>query len=76
MNLILLKNYNNYYNRIVKKYSTVSDYALNYTNGTVTSVVNWNPNDGVNTEQIINWNKGWDPDYLVAYNDDYSIDSR
>ena len=74
MNLLLLQ-YNNYLNRIAKKYFTVSDYATNNISATVTDVVNWNPNDGIDTEQVINWDKNWIPDYLVAYTSD-TIDSR
>lgn len=54
MDLYLLK-YNNYYNRIVKKFDTLSEYLVTpYYNNDVVENVNFNPNDGVDTVQIIN----------------------
>ena len=53
MNILLLKGFNNYFNRIVKKYSTLADYKdhsaeyLEFTN------INFNPNDGVATTLIV-----------------------
>lgn len=71
MTLYLL-NYNNYYNRIVKQESNLTAY-LNYaipfsTEKVGIEGVNFNPNDGVDTEQIINWNNTI-PDYLVVAED-------
>lgn len=60
MNLYLLK-YNNYYNRIVKKFNTLAEYLVTpYYNNDVVENVNFNPNDGVDTEQIINSNGKFD----------------
>lgn len=42
-------NYNNYYNRILKKEDTLSAY-LDSNKVYELSGVNFNPNDGVNTE--------------------------
>lgn len=50
MTLYILK-YNNYYNRLVKKEETVSDYSP-YVIYTLQNT-NFNPNDGVNTEHVI-----------------------
>ena len=58
--------YNNYYNRIVKKESSLSAYLEYQVGEPVQGVINWNPRDGVSTEQILN---GWDyetPDYLLV----------
>lgn len=52
MNLYLL-HYNNYYNRIVKKEETLSDY-LPYQIGETIENINFIPNDFINTEQIVN----------------------
>ena len=58
MNLYLLK-YNNYYNRIVKKFNTLNEYLVApYYNNDVIENLNFNPNDGVDTEQIINNTSG------------------
>ena len=60
MNLYLLK-FNNYYNRIVKKFDTLTEYLVSpYYNNNVVENVNFNPNDGVDTEQIVNSNGKFD----------------
>ena len=62
--LTFLKNYNNYYNRIVKhdfSSSTMNNYEF-----VVINNINFNPGDGIFTEQIINWNYNWLPDYLLV----------
>ena len=75
MNLYFL-NYNNYYNRIVKRENTLSDYLKYQVGEPVQGVTNWNPRDGVSTEQILNsWNYPT-PDYMLAVNEEGEIDSR
>lgn len=66
---VYLLQYNNYFNRIVKGFQTLAEYAP-YVLEHAPEVnpvpnVNFNPNDGVNTEQIVNWN-GNMPDYVIA----------
>lgn len=79
MNILFLKGFNNYSNRIVVKYDTLLDYTersksnLTYTN------INFNPNDGVLTELIVgsenqkdnnkplDWESSGSPDYLVCF---------
>lgn len=58
--------YNNYYNRIIKKEDTINGY-LPYLLYKVENI-NFNPNDGVSTTQILNWNVESMPDYIVAVN--------
>lgn len=54
MNLYYL-HYNNYYNRIVKKFDTLGEYlTLPYYDNLSTENVAFNPNDGTETEQIVN----------------------
>ena len=72
MTLYLL-HYNNYFNRIVKTETALADY-LDYSLGSIQNV-NFNPNDGVDTEQIVNWS-GDTPDYVVCVNEQSQIDSR
>ena len=73
MNLYLLK-FNNYYNRIVKKFDTLAEYLVTpYYNNDVVENVNFNPNDGVDTEQIINSNGKFD--YCIL-SDGITIESR
>ena len=70
MTLYLL-NYNNYYNRILRKGLTINEY-LPFAIGSPIYRVNFNPNDYVMTEQVINWPTYNDhPDYLIVV-DDYN----
>lgn len=63
--LYLLK-YNNYYNRILKKHFSIEQYE-EFLLGSPIPNVNFIPNDGINTEQVINW-KGDIPDYILVVN--------
>lgn len=75
MNLYFLI-YNNYYNRIVKREATLNDYIDYVVGNPVLGVTNWNPRDGVSTEQVLN---SWvydTPDYLVVTDDSGNIVSR
>lgn len=51
-----LLHYNNYYNRIAKYHETIGDYLADEDFSLVTEIanVNFNPNDGIVTEQIVN----------------------
>ena len=74
MNLVFLT-YNNYYNRIIKKFDTVAEYeeAVPASNQQEFYDIQFNPNDGINTEQIVNWgNNEWVPDYVIVYDDTQS----
>lgn len=42
----------------------------------IQNVINWNPNDGVSTKQIINWSIQDMPDYMVVADENGDIDSR
>lgn len=78
MNILLLRGFNNYFNRIVKKYSTVDDYKANSSSFLELSNINFNTNDGVNTDLIIGgptqlenneplaWDSIGSPDYLLC----------
>lgn len=78
MTLYFLR-YNNYYNRMVKKEDSLEGY-LGYAVGSpLTGCINWNPNDGVDTDQVVNsftWETFENPDYVVVVNDANEIDSR
>lgn len=57
--------YNNYYNRIIKREETLADYAP-FRVGIIPNV-SFNPNDDIDTEQIINWpEENEAPDYLIV----------
>lgn len=63
-NTLYLLNYNNYYNRLVKKEETLQDYA-DYIVSTQQNI-NFNPGDGVDTTQIVSTLEGTHPDYLIV----------
>lgn len=53
MNILFLKKFNNYANRIVVKYSTLEEYQQRAASFITFSDINFNPNDGVMTELIV-----------------------
>jgi len=79
MNLLLLQ-FNNYINRYAKRYETVEDYISNSSYHAYaenqSNANNFNPNDGIRTEHTINWNKEWDPDYLLCVDENNNIVGR
>ena len=68
--LCFLKDYNNYSNRIIKRPTSYHDLD-GYTK-VIQKGINFNPNDNVVTEQIINWSESWRPNYLVFLSADPS----
>lgn len=74
--ILYFLSYNNYYNKLIKRESTLSDYLPYLIGLPIRGIVNWNPSDGIKTEQIINnWSYG-NPDYCVVTDDSNNIDSR
>ena len=61
------KNYNNYFNKIVKHDSTLADY-MGYTYVDFPNK-NFNPNDDIIAETTENWREDYDPDYVLVLND-------
>lgn len=58
MNILLLKGYNNYFNRIVKREETISAYKSAVVDGNILNYyelanANFNPNDGVVTDLVV-----------------------
>ena len=74
MNLYILE-YNNYYNRTIKKEDSLTDY-LEYQLGDVIQGVAFNPGDGIATQQVVNLSEDQIGDYLLAVNESNEIDSR
>ena len=76
-NNLYLLHYNNYYNRTIKREGTLSEY-LPYLvnsgavdkngNSPILLKVNFNPNDNINTQQLVNWG-GVMPDYIIVTNE-------
>lgn len=79
MNILFLRGFNNYFNRVVKKYSTLADYKANCSSFVEFSNINFNPNDGVVTElvignesqkenqKILDWENIGTPDYCICW---------
>lgn len=67
MKLTLIKDYANYFNRVIKR----ENYATIIGNNTykVLNSINFIPGDDVRTSQIINWSENWDPNYLLVSDD-------
>ena len=78
MKTIYLLNYNNYYNRTIKKEATLAAYREKGTLlDILTDVTLWNPNDGITTVLTTKSNFAGNPDYLVCCdNDNGIVDSR
>ena len=80
MNLYLLQ-YNNYYNRILKRENTLEDYlVLSPYPIDIIGIKNFNYADGISTQQIVNYNLdateyGY-PDYAVAVDEYNNIIGR
>ena len=72
-NLYLL-HYNNYFNRQLKRLETIEEYNQYLIAETIPNI-NFNPNDGVNTEQILNWDHE-NPDYIIVEDDKTGALSR
>ena len=79
MTIYILSDYNNYYNRIVKKEDTLSDYIDKYTVEHQLTGVNFVPGNGINTQHVFGTNannysgKG---DYLIVADTSGNIVSR
>lgn len=78
MKLLILKKFNNYFNRKIIKYDNLDDYAFHSVDSLTINSYNFNPNDGVRTDVVLGkGDKGLDAffdfettksaDYLVAY---------
>ncbi len=69
--------FNNYYNRLVKREETITDYLAKSTLCGAISTVNFFPNDGISTQHTPYLNDIEKiPDYLVVANEDDTIHSR
>ena len=72
----LLKKFNNYFNRIIKGFSTLSDYQSASDDFYLyDQAINWNPADNVSTELVMN-DCPFDADYLLILDHESNIVSR
>ena len=66
MSTLYLLNYNNYYNRIVKKEASLDKYFEAAPGYQTVQNVNFVPNDYINTTQVVNIPDSKIPDYLIV----------
>lgn len=66
MTFYLLKNFNNYYNRQIKRYDTAEEYIAQGTLVHTCQTSNFNPRDGVTTQHIFNIQLYDTPDYCIV----------
>ena len=64
LSTLYLLRFNNYYNRILKRYDSIAEYEP-YILGNPIEGINFIPNDGIHAKQVINWNSEI-PDYLLV----------
>ena len=81
MKYLYFLKYNNYANRIMKNGTTLEDYLGESGVNLITSITDakmWNPNDGITTVITTpnNTDFSTEPDYLLAVNEDLTIDSK
>ena len=65
--------YNNYSNRLVKKLSTIAEYKAVDSSYKLINNISFNPNDGVNTTQLVPFIPG---DYIIITDNSDTILSR
>ena len=83
MNILLLKGYNNYFNRILKKEGSIAQYKSavargNYLNYVELTSINFNPNDGIDTTLVVGkgdlvWDHPESEDREGPYAPDYCV---
>ena len=83
MNILVLKKFNNYFNRKIIKYDSLEDYQNASSSYITLAGINFNPNDGVRTELVLgqgslgtffDFEKTNAADYLVCYSVDPGSD--
>lgn len=77
MEIVILWNFSSYFNRTVKRLETAEQYKEARPFFSIPKVNGFTPNDGVNTEQVVNidlagletFRESGEPDYLIVLND-------
>lgn len=73
--ILCLRNYSNYFNRIIKKEDSLEAYIALPGSISIQSYRNFNCRDGVNASIVFDWEFEWMPDYLV-FHDGLNVESR
>lgn len=81
MTILLLRGYNNYFNRIKKSEETISEYKtastsyleygnvnFDYQDGILTSIIVGNEQQLEQSDYILDFESGDSPDYLIVHN--------
>lgn len=74
--LLFLKNFSNYYNRLIKRFSDVDSYINNSNDYRFLSNINFNINDGITTTLTVNLKDADTFDYLLVCHDNCVIRTR
>ena len=75
--ILYFMNYNNYGNRIIKKFNTIEGYQPYFLKDQPINNVLFDYGDGVNTQVVLNMNQlDKIPNYVVGVNENDEIDSR
>ena len=74
--ILYLKDYNSYFNRLVKKEDNYEGYIDAVEDYYITPDINFNPNDGLSTQLTVNWELDWQPNYVVVLDEYNNIASR
>lgn len=73
VNLLYLS-YNNYFNRIIKKKNSLAEYRE--FSCSLKEQVSFNPNDGIETDIMVNWTEEFIPDYCIVIAENGTILTR
>ena len=75
--IVLLRGFNNYFNRKIRKFDKLQDYISSSDAYTRIYSVNFNPNDGVEASHIFNIQEDISKsDYMILLSDNNEIVSR
>lgn len=72
---LFLEKFSNYSSRKIYRLDTRMEYIAGRLFCEL-STNNFNPNDGIEADAIVNWPKEWEPDYMVLLTDDQKVSSR
>ena len=72
---LFLEKFSNYASRKIYRLETRMEYIAGRLFCEL-STNNFNPNDGIEADAIVNWPKAWEPDYMVLLTDDQEVSSR
>lgn len=75
MTYLFLQSFSNYASRKILRFESREEYIAGRLFCEL-STNNFNPNDGVQADAIVNWSRNWEPDYMVFLEDGGTISTR